>query len=555
MNSHWVRMSLVWCAVVLALLGALAAEPGSGVRLPALFADGMVLQRDRTVAFWGWAAPGAAVQVALCGKRARTVAEADGRWRLALGPFKAGGPFEVTIDAGEAHTTLHDVLIGEVWVCSGQSNMDYTLQGLTGASKEPTITALAESIKAEIAAANDPHLRQFTHPHTLSWEKPAAEFAGQWGAFTPQTARDFTATGYYFAKVLRQRLGVPVGLIKCAWGGTSIEPWMRTEILNQEPTTRFLVEHWRKQADDYASGKPQERYAQQLAEWKTLEAQAKADKKPVPPMPRKPADPHTHTLWPSTLYNGMIAPAMPFAMRGVIWYQGESNAGPYGFADTYGTSFRHLIQDWRAQWGQGDFPFLFVQLANLGTPLASPSEDFWAEVRDEQRRTLALPNTGMAVAVDIGQPEDIHPKNKQDLGYRLALWALADTYRQRVPAVSGPLYRRCRVEGARVLVTFAHATGGLMTGKKVGVAPVSEVAEELKWFQIAGADKQWSWAQATIVGNDTVAVWSDAVPVPVAVRYAWMMGPTGANLYNRAGLPASPFRTDDWPVVHPPVQW
>ncbi len=558
MMTYGNRRRLLLCALLL-LLGvamvAVSAESTLALKLPVLLSDGMVLQRDRKVIFWGWAAPGATVRVSLRGKHATASTKADGTWRLTLGPFKAGGPDEVTVVGDQQQIVLHDVLVGEVWVCSGQSNMDYTLQQLTGTSTDTAANTLATAIRDEITNAHDPLLRQFDLPHTTSWEKPAEDCRGQWAAFTPTNARNFTATGYYFARELRQKLGVPVGLIKCPWGGTPIEPWVRQEVLNREPKTQFLVKHWQQQATAFVASGAVEQYQQNLAKWKELEIQAKADKKPAPSMPRKPEDPHEHVFWPGTLYNGMIAPLTSFTIRGALWYQGEGNAGPYGFADIYGTTLSHMIADWRAQWGQGDFPFLFVQLANLGQPPATPGEDFWAEVRDGQREALTVPNTGMAVTVDIGQSDDVHAKNKQDVGNRLARWALANTYHKKDVAVSGPLYRSSRVDGHRLLVRFQYADGGLMVGNKVGVAPTVKVAEDLKWFQIAGADQRWVWAQAKIIGHDTVAVWNEAVPTPVAVRYAWMTGPTGCNLYNHAGLPASPFRTDNWPFVHPEVKW
>lgn len=549
------RGRLLLCALMLAVT-LLVAHAGDAValKLPALLSNGMVLQRDRKVTFWGWATPGAAVTVTLRGKHAVGVADAEGKWRLQLGPFKAGGPYEVTVVSGAQQIVLHDVLVGEVWVCSGQSNMDYTLEGLTGGSKDAVANALAASIRNEIATANDPLLRQFALPHTASWDKAAEDCVGQWTPFTPQHARNFTATGYYFARELRQKLGVPVALVKCAWGGMPIEPYTRQEVLNREPKTRGLVEHWEKQAADYDLH-AEARYQQELTTWKELEAQAKAENKPVPPMPKKAADPRQHIFWPGTVYNGMIASLTAYTIRGALWYQGEGNANPYGLSDIYGTTLRNMITDWRAQWGQGNFPFLFVQLSNLGGALDTPAEDFWAEVRDGQRQKLALKNTGMAVTVDIGQSDDIHPKNKMDVGTRLALWALAKTYGKKVEAYTGPLYKSSRVDGNRMLVRFDQAVGGLMVGHKMGVEPTAAVAEELKLFQVAGADQKWVWAQAKIVGKDTVAVWNDAVPNPVAVRYAWMMGPSGCNLYNGAGLPASPFRTDDWPFVHPAVKW
>ncbi|MGB9624270.1 MAG: sialate O-acetylesterase [Phycisphaerae bacterium] len=484
----------------LACLFIFALPAAAAVKLPAVIGDNMVLQRDMKVPIWGTADPGEKVTVTIGDQKAATTAGADGRWMVRLDPLKAGGPFEMTV-AGNNKITLKDILVGEVWVCSGQSNMAMTVKAAANAHEE-------------ISAAKYPDIRLFTVARKVA-ATPQSDTQGSWVRCSPETVGDFSAAAYYFGRHLYRELDVPIGLIHSSWGGTPAEAWTSRSTLEADPALKAIVDRWDEQIANA-------RRAGNAAE----------NKRPAARGAKPPADLAASPGRPSSLYNGMIQPLIPYAIRGAIWYQGEANAGR---AYQYRKLFPAMIQDWRKAWGQGDFPFLFVQLANFQPTKPEPSDSTWAELREAQTMTLSLPKTGMAVIIDIGEAKDIHPKNKQDVGKRLALAALAIAYGKDV-AYSGPMYDSMKIEGDRIRLTFKHVDGGLVA--KDG---------KLKGFAIAGADRKFVWAEAQIDG-DTVVVHSDKVARPVAVRYAWADNPE-CNLYNKAGLPASPFRTDDWPGV------
>lgn len=494
-----------------------AASAAADVRLARIFSDHAVLQQRKPVPIWGTASPGEKVTVEFRGQKVNTVANDDGEWHVTLKPMSAGGPFQMTVRANNT-IVLHDVLVGEVWICSGQSNMEWPV-------------AWSQNAEQEIAQANHPQIRLFMVPKAVS-DRPLKDLnGGAWQLCTPETVRNFSAVGYFFARELHRALKVPVGMIQSAWGGTPAESWTSKPTLMANPSLRYLLENWRRAEISY----PQtlENYQRQLTEWEKAAAQARAEGKPEPKKPDPPQDPRTNPWKPAGLFNAMIAPIVPYAIQGAIWYQGESNAGR---AYEYRLLFPTMIRDWREAWAQGDFPFLFVQLANFMAVKPEPGESAWAELREAQLMTLSLPNTGMAVAIDIGDANDIHPRNKQDVGKRLALNALAIAYGKKM-VYSGPIYERMKREGSAIRLYFQHVDGGLTTPN----------GEPLKGFAIAGADRRFVWAEARIEGS-TVVVSSPQVPEPVAVRYAWADNPV-CNLYNKAGLPASPFRTDDWPGV------
>ncbi len=510
------RSRSVWVWIVGFWL-LLAATAFADVRLARIFSDHAVLQRGKPVPVWGTAEPGEKVTVEFRGQKISTVASDSGEWRVTLKPMPAGGPFQMTV-RGNNTVVLNDLLVGEVWVASGQSNMEWPV-------------ALSNNAEQEIAQANNPQIRLFVVPKAVA-DRPLKDLSGgAWQPCTSETVRNFSAVGYFFARELQRALKVPVGVIETAWGGTPAESWTSKPTLMAHPSLRYLLENWRRAEVDYPLAL--ENYQRQLAEWERAAAQARAEGKPEPKKPDPPQDPRTNPWKPSGLFNAMIAPIVPYAIQGAIWYQGESNAGR---AYEYRTLFPAMIQDWREAWAQGDFPFLFVQLANFMPARPEPGESAWAELREAQLMTLSLPKTGMAVAIDIGDANDIHPRNKQDVGKRLALNALAIAYGKKV-VYSGPIYERMKREGNAIRLYFKHVDGGLTTPN----------GEPLKGFAIAGADRKFVWADARIGGN-TVVVSSPQVPEPVAVRYAWADNPV-CNLYNRAGLPASPFRTDDWPGV------
>jgi sialate O-acetylesterase len=539
------------CAGLFATL-CLASAVRADVKLPAIFGDHMVLQQGSKLPVWGSAEPGEKVTVSLGGQKAEAVAGADGKWLVKLEPVKASeAALDMVVESSHAsRLTFHDVLVGEVWVCSGQSNMAWPLS--------------ATFSSPEIPKANHPGIRLFKVGFKVAFE-PQSDCEGQWVVCTPESVASFSGVGYFFGRELHETLRVPVGLIGSYCSGTPAQAWTSLETLRaHEPLKGYLDTIEKLRADrvrieeDYdkkylpaweAEHKKwleecRKPYDQACLRWAAEVKKAKAEGKPLPPKPElKQPEPHKYECRtrrgdnPTVLHNGMIAPLMPFAIKGVIWYQGESNCN---LPILYRTLFPALISGWRKSWAQGDFPFLFVQLAN------STGESSGVHLlREAQLRTLALPNTGMAVTIDIGEPK-IHPRNKKDVGLRLALAARHVAYGLEF-VYSGPLYKSMKIEGDKVRLTFDHVGGGLMIASAPPSRPgdiPAPPAVELKGFTIAGTDKKFMPAQAKIE-QDTVVVWSDQVKLPLAVRYGWTDTPD-VNLYNKEHLPASPFRTDDW---------
>ena len=653
---------------VLPFLGVAGVVPSFGDTPPPhpflnpIFADHMVLQRGISDPVWGWSTPGSVVTVTIDGVSAKARTDSSGEWQAKLPVLTAGGPYTMLV-SGPQKVTLQDVLVGDVWVCSGQSNMEFGVGNGLNADEET-------------AAANYPNIRLFTVPKATSIS-PADVANGTWQACTPQSVRSqgtwngFSAVGYFFGRDLYQKLNVPIGLIQSSWGGTPAESWTSQKtlpaklpefkaafgILGAARTAAAqgktldpsdVVKQWYLQNDpgsvknwqgpnfDDSSWKtmPLPNYFEQVGDPDLLlfhgimwfrreldlpdssvgkdavlhlyaddndttwvngtqvgytEGDSTERKYPVPasllhagrnfiavrlldtgglggiygkpeqlildfpgaqsagldgPWHYKPSTPlsnlalfpsdPTNPNFPSVLYNGMISPIQTFGIKGVIWYQGENNVGR---AYQYRTLLPAMIGDWRQHWGQGAFPFYIVQLAGLGAPAVQPGDDNWAELREAQLMTAEhTQNSGLALAVDVGDPNDIHPKNKQEVGRRLSLVALAKTYGQNIE-YSGPAYKSYKVEAGSVRLSFTHLGGGLTAKDN---AP-------LTGFAIAGSDRKFVWADAKIDG-DTVVVSSAQVPAPVAVRYAWSIDPA-ISLYNQAGLPASPFRTDDWPGI------
>jgi sialate O-acetylesterase len=518
------RVTTALCIVTF-MLSALGLR--AEVRLPSLLSDGMVLQQGMKVNIWGTADPGEQVTVTFENQQTSGVAGAGGEWAVKLGPLTAGGPFTMTI-AGKNTITLHDVLVGEVWVCSGQSNMEMPV------TYNPPWSAGVTNYQDEIARADHPRLRMFTVEKAVA-ARPQPDVKGFWVAAHPLTVGQWSAVGYFFGRNLLDTLNVPVGLIHSSWGGTPAESWTSRATLESEPEFRSILEAGTKLLGPYP--KVFQDFAQQLAQWRQDSDRAEAAGAPVPTAPTAPDDPRRNPWRPSGLFNAMIMPLTPYAIRGAIWYQGESNADRPA---QYRKLFPAMIGDWRRAWEEGDFPFLFVQLANWG--IYSPHSN-WPELREAQLKTLSVPRTGMAVTIDIGDGSDIHPRDKQDVGHRLALAAQAIAYGRDV-IYSGPIYESMTVEGEKIRLHFKYDYAGLMV-KNI-------YTPELRGFEIAGADRNFVSGEAKIEGA-TVVVRSAAVPHPVAVRYGWGMNPW-CNLYNRAGLPASPFRTDDWEDASPEKQ-
>ena len=495
----------------------------SSITLPAFsvaspFSDHMVLQREKPVAIWGTALPGQRVQVTL-GKQTREVkADQNRRWSVTLDPMPASAePRKLVVEALgglNAKQEFSDVLVGEVWLASGQSNMGFSVRGCIDGEAVATATKLSGV--------------RFLHVpgQAKTTPQPAVAMSGWKPATTAQDVGNFSGVAFFFARQIHERLGIPVGIIQSAFGGTAAESWTSQEVLSAVPLLKQGME-------------------------KDLTRLAAVDADPV-----KAADPKRFTLpfaRAGGLYNAMIHPLIPYTIQGVIWYQGESNAFS---ADYYSTLLPMMIADWRAKFGQGDFPFYLVQLANYYDPAKEPTptdkrttDDWVARLREAQVQvTSSVLNTGMAVAIDVGE-KSIHPLNKQDVGDRLARLALARTYSLKDVEFESPLYASMKRQGAAIQVKFTGCPGGLMVAAKVGLEPAKETIEtKLSQFVIAGADQKFVWADARIEGKDTVIISSPAVPEPVAVRYGWSLNPEGANLYGKNGLPASPFRTDDWPL-------
>ena len=500
--------------VLVALLSILPHSLVADVSLPAFFSDNMVLQQQIAMPVWGRARADEVIFVELDTQRVTTMADKGGTWMVHLGPMDAGGPYRLTV-RGDNIVEIDNVMVGEVWIGSGQSNMAWPVRR-------------SQNAEAEIAAANFPNIRLFT-VERMAAQRPAQDVAGTWRVCDSSSVPNFSAVAYFFGRRLHKTQDVPIGLINASWGGTPAEAWTSLPALQAMPEVYApLAERWKDGTVAYP--KARARFQNRLALWRAKRdslrviGQTHAERRPRGP--RNPNNQHR----PSVLYNGMIAPLIPYGIRGALWYQGETNIRR---AYQYRTLFSGMIQNWRADWGQGAFPFLFVQLANFRARKENPEESAWAELREAQQMALALPNTGMAVAIDIGEADDIHPGNKQDVGLRLALAAESQVYGADQP-YSGPMYRAMDIEGGKIRLHFDHAHGGL---KAKGDA--------LKGFAIAGRDRKFAWANAT-VEDESVVVWSKDVPQPVAVRYAWAENPS-CNLYNGAGLPASPFRTDDWP--------
>ena len=638
MNKHPFSSLLMALLLVVAAFHNSLAE----VSVARIFSDHMVLQRGINVPVWGTASPGEKITIEINGLLCTAVAGKDGNWKAYLPVFEAAGPYELMIK-GSNEIRFTDVLFGDVWLASGQSNMAWRLDNVNNADEE-------------VANAGNANIRLFTVPRRVGWDPKADLQEGNWEVCTPETAKSFSAVAYFFGKELSQDINVPIGLINCSWGGTVAEAWTSSEMLQTLPDFRervvelndgpswesdieanaqrqrdkndiisnsfngieegvhkinynstdwpvVIAPNWEEELDGVIWMR---KVVEIPKEFKGMEVKfdlgridnhaivyfneqelgmsgaPKFAEFTVPPKLVKPgknviavrllhrwaspnfkgpeermklyapngavleslAGPWKYNAnlepafpeiigyqnFPMSLFNGMVHPIIPFGIKGVIWYQGESNASR---GHQYRKLFQSMIEDWRVRWGLEYFPFLFVQLANYMDIPEQPVEDEWAELREAQTMALKLPNTGMAVTIDIGEMFDIHPRNKQDVGHRLALAAKKIAYQQEL-VYSGPLYKSFEINGSEIEIVFDHvgrgleARGGQLTG-----------------FQIAGADRKFYWAKAQIVGGE-VFVSSDKVVAPVAVRYGWAINPA-CNLYNKNGLPASPFRTDDWP--------
>ncbi len=499
-------LSSLWIPVLLLTQAAvLRAE----VRIPAILSSHMVLQREQPIHLWGWAAPQESVVAEFNATRQSAPADRWGRWDIFLPPQTAGGPYTLTIKAANT-IQLEDVMVGDVWFASGQSNMEMPLSGFPG-------SAVVANADEEIRQANQPNIRLLFIKHKAA-DLPLRDYdAASWTTCTPETAAKFSAVAYFFGKQLADREHVAIGLIDSTWGGTPGEAWISMHGLSADASLMPVFAEWASFADEQGDLQP------------VIEAEKREDeaaRKANQPMPKHAWHPNAASWQPSALFNAMVAPAVDFHIKGVIWYQGESNASEQR-ANLYEMVMAALITDWRANWHQGNFPFLFVQIANF----KGGSQQTWPIVREAQRRTLAIANTAMAVTIDIGDPDNVHPANKQEVGARLALGARKFAYGEDVE-YAGPLYRETAAESHGLRVWFDHASSGLIAK-----------GNALQGFEIAGDDRHFMKADARI-DADSVLVSCDCVAKPKFVRYGWANAPT-VNLTNGKGLPASPFTSED----------
>lgn len=494
------------------------------VNLPNIFSDHMVLQRAHANPVWGIADTNEKISVFIAGQTHSTIADANGQWQIKLEPMKAGGPYKLTIK-GKNTVSFDDVLVGEVWFCSGQSNMEW-----------PVIKANAHEL--EIASANYANIRLIKAPRAGS-ETPQFSFDDQWKLTSPETVVDFSAACYFFARRLHNTLNVPIGLINTAWGGSRIEAFMPRSALEKTGEYSDFLEDWDRRIVEDADRE----YAAKLAKYQAWQAAGSKGNK------HKPLHARVANHAPGSIYNGLIHPVVGYGIKGAIWYQGESNTDrPY----QYRRLFPLLINTWRDLWAQGDFPFYWVQLADYKKEFAQPTGGAWAEVREAQTMTLSLPNTGEAIAIDLGEGRDIHPRDKQTVASRLVRHALAKDYDYDIVSDS-PRFSSMQIE-SKVIESKAVGNMEAKLERKVATITFDNVsttlyAYDLKkvlGFAIAGEDQKFVWAQAKIASKNQVEVYSDDVPNPVAVRYGFEFNPV-VNLYDRNGLPVTPFRTDNWP--------
>lgn len=487
---------------------AVALAPGNAsaeVRLPNIFGDHMVLQQKQQNKIWGKASPKEQVTISIGEVSAKAVANENGDWSAMIAPLPVGGPYELKIKGKDSSVNISDVLVGEVWICSGQSNMEWRVANSNDADLQQ-------------AGANFPEIRMINYPNTGSQEPVWTHEGSDWMVCSPENVPGFSAVGYFFGRQLHQTLDVPIGLVNDAWGGSAADAWINRDLLEADESYKPTLDHWKGME-------------QQFAALSTKADLTKQEENQLKGLRRQMFGNHR----PSNIYNGVLLSHLGYGIQGAIWYQGESNARR---AYQYRNVFPKMIQNWRDEWGEGDFPFYWVQLADFRAEQDEPAESDWAELREAQTMTMSkLPNTGEAVIIDIGEGKDIHPRNKVIVGQRLARWALAKQYGVDI-AYHSPTYKSMKKTGNKIALTFEHVNGGWRP---------FDVKEPVG-FAIAGADKKFVWADAKILKDGTIEVSSDKVSDPVAVRYAWADNPV-CNMFDMKSLPLTPFRTDDWPGV------
>ena len=499
---------------LLAALSELASVARAELKLPTIIGDHMVLQQKQADPIWGWDTPGTKVTVTFAGQTKTAVAGSDGKWTVKLDPLPANATPQKLVIVGTSQKIISDVLVGEVWVCSGQSNMEFRLWKDSNGD-------------LEAAAAQLPEIRLITVP-VKGCQELLNDFKGEWKAATPLTASNFSTVGFLCGRYIHQILHVPVGLIENHWGGAAAEAFVPRPAMDSDPRFARLMFQTKTNEAALLPDNGDAQFARDMAKWTNDCAKAKAENKPAPNKPRRWLEERSR---PGNIFGPMVHPIVGYGIKGVFWYQGEANSGR---AWEYADLFPFLIEQWRKEWQQGDFPFYWVQLANYQPVQAEPKESGWAELREAQTRTMKLPHTGQAVIIDLGEGKDIHPRNKHDVAPRLVRWPLANDYGIKIQFRS-PEFKSLTIQSNTALVTLDCFGSQL---RPFGV-------DEVQGFAICGADKKWRNATGKVTGANTVAVWSENVAQPVAVRYAWADNPV-CNLYAENGLPVTPFRTDDF---------
>ncbi|WP_395751202.1 sialate O-acetylesterase [Prosthecobacter sp.] len=510
------------------LLAALALNARAELKLPAIVGDNMVLQQKQTNPLWGWDAPGTEVTVKFGDQTKTAKAGADGKWTVKLDPVPASDKPATLSIQGSSVKEIKNVLVGEVWICSGQSNMQWSVSSSWDSD-------------LEIASAKFPNIRLITVPN-VGTQEPQKDFKGEWKECSPATVGGFSAVGFFYGRVLHKMLDVPVGLINNAWGGSACEAWVNRGELEKDPRFKLLMDNTKKNEFALQGAAGIEKYQRDLAAWKKRQEEAlKTNKVFAERAPNPPDAWLKGNARPANIYNGALLPTIGYGIKGAIWYQGETNASR---AYEYASLFPFMIQNWRNEWKQGDFPFYWVQLADFmgeKTDAGQAVTSSWAELRESQTKTQnAIKNGGQAVIIDLGDANDIHPKNKRDVAERLARWALVKDYGMKLPYRS-PEFKAVEFNGDKATVTLDTFGSTLRT------VDISEV----KGFAVCGEDKNWVWAEAKIAGKDTVVVSAKGVAKPIAVRYAWADNPV-CNLYSADGLPVTPFRSDDFEMLTKP---
>ena len=498
------------------------------LKLPAIIGDNMVLQQKQTNPIWGWDTPGTKVTVKFGAQTKSVEADAKGKWTVKLDPVPASAQPATMSIQGTTSREVKNILVGEVWLCSGQSNMGFTV----GRTRDADV---------EMLASKYPNIRLISVPN-VGTQEIQDDFKGQWESATPESVKEFTSVGFFYGRLLHQMLDVPVGLIDNAWGGSACEAWVRRDVLEKDARFKDLMASWKKEEAAFTPElfeKQKAEHAEKLKAWNQARIQAAKDKKFfTQAAPRPPQNRMTGQHRPGNLYAGCLHPVIGYGIKGAIWYQGESNSAR---ALEYSYLFPLMIQHWRDEWKSGDFPFYWVQLADYKAEVTEPGDSDWAELRESQTKTQqVIKNGGQAVIIDIGEGKDIHPTNKRDVAERLARWALAKDYGIKIPYRS-PEFKGAAFEGNKAIVSLDTFGSSLQTFDVM----------EARGFAVCGEDKKWAWADARIVGPDRVEVMSKTVAKPVAVRYAWSDNPV-CNLFSKEWLPVTPFRSDHFPMITDP---